>query len=282
MISNISSMLQFCLVLMLAVVGTSERYVIPESKITEVTIGGTIAQVTRAFSVQHVTGGSHTIVVSHLPLAVDEKSIQITGKGSATVVSTVFENQVTYKESDGEYIARIQMLDALTKSISAFEHKLSQENKTVTARLNAVAQYVEDVVSRNPSHTAPTRIPIEQLAELLDYQEKELQNSNGKVVALNVVRAAVRELAEGVGTLTAILRKTGAYKNDLLLQELVEVSVFPALSAAWGDLRLQVDALPSAPCRWPLSSQSKQLHINIHVPKSDSDGIVYVYSLFSF
>eukprot|EP01032_Pedospumella_encystans_P028486 gene28486-32172_t len=90
-------MLKYCAIaLLLFQLDTVRALVlnVPSSTIREVTIGGTIAEITRTFNLRDVPNGLHSIVIDHLPSTVDEKSIQVAGLGDAEVVSTTIENQV--------------------------------------------------------------------------------------------------------------------------------------------------------------------------------------------
>lgn len=247
----------FALVLFLAKSATLSalEFNVPRSTVQEVTIGGTIAEVTRAFNLQNVPNGFHSVVVDHLPNTVDEKSIQVVGLGDAEVVSTIIQNQVIAREHDVDFVAMVSSVNSVHTKLTEGLHSLTMEHRRVSARIISLDTYIQDAMHTSASRTTP--LTLEQLTQTLDYQEKALSGLNEKLVILD---RKINATQTSISTLLNIgdkLQKHGYYQNLFLS------APAPSMSLELVEL---MKTLPTAEKVWPSSQPTKQLHINIHVP----------------
>jgi hypothetical protein len=241
------------------------------SVIKDVTIGGNNAEIVRTFSVKDVPRGPQTIIVNHLPNTIDEQSIEISGTGDGTIVSTVLQNQVLMRGDNTDYNAALRSLQMLSRAIAEFTVNLDREETLANARASAVALYVEDVVSRNPAKTAPSSLSLTALMEVLDLQDKELKAAHDRVAQVQAVRSVVKQWAAAAQNMADALSTTGVYANVLSELPLASTTAPKSLVPGLRALEALISELPKDSSTWPALTQSKELHINVHSPKTDDD-----------
>eukprot|EP00598_Pedospumella_elongata_P005988 CAMPEP_0184970786 /NCGR_PEP_ID=MMETSP1098-20130426/3135_1 /TAXON_ID=89044 /ORGANISM="Spumella elongata, Strain CCAP 955/1" /LENGTH=711 /DNA_ID=CAMNT_0027492765 /DNA_START=79 /DNA_END=2214 /DNA_ORIENTATION=- len=228
---------------------------VPSSTIREVTIGGTIAEITRTFNLHDVPNGLHSVVIDHLPSTVDEKSIQVAGLGDAEVVSTTVENQVIARELDKEFAELVSTLKRVYTKLTEGLHSLTLEHRRVYGRIASLDSYVQDVMRTSVSRTTP--LTLDQLTATLDYQEKALGDLTEKILALDQKINATQNVVATLVTINDKLQKHGLYQNLFLPTSALNIAA---------EMLDSIKRLPSSERVWPSSVPTKQLHINIHVP----------------
>ena len=253
-------MLKYCTIaLLLFQLDTIRALVlnVPSSTIREVTIGGTIAEITRTFDLHDVPNGLHSIVIDHLPSTVDEKSIQVAGLGEAEVVSTTIENQVIARELDKEFAELVSTLKKVYTKLTEGLHSLTLEHRRIYGRIASLDSYVQDAVRTSVSRTTP--LTLDQLTATLDYQEKALGDLNEKILALDQKINATENAVATLVTMNDKLQKHGLYQNLFLPTSALNIAA---------EMLDSIKRLPSSERVWPSSVPTKQLHINIHVPST--------------
>ena len=251
-------MLKYCAIALLLFQSDTIRALVlnvPSSTIREVTIGGTIAEITRTFDLHNVPNGLHNIVIDHLPNTVDEKSIQVAGLGDAEVVSTTIENRVIARESDNEFSELVSTLKKVYTKLTEGLHSLTLEHRRVYGRIASLDSYVQDVMRTSVSHTTP--LTLDQLTATLDYQEKALGDLNEKILVLDQKMNATQNAVSTLVTMNDKLQKHGLYQNLFLPTSALKIAA---------EMVDSIKRLPSSERVWPSSVPTKQLHINIHVP----------------
>mmetsp|Transcript_870 Transcript_870/g.1809 ORF Transcript_870/g.1809 Transcript_870/m.1809 type:complete len:763 (-) Transcript_870:690-2978(-) len=265
---------------------TAEHHLLEKSEIKEVTIGVNTAEVERSLIVKGIPTGSHTIVVDNLPNTIDENSIKVSGLGDAVIVSTVVQNKVTPRTNDALYNENLVSLRAIDKAISDLSRNIDLQLKLSNARFAAVAQYVENLLSKPSKETTaavPDRVSLQQLTETLDYQEKEQALSHSRQAELTALRGKVNELSGTLQNMLTALVTYGRYFNSISDQITNEVFAWPdrseelsstlsPLSAGLAEVGALVRALSKESHVFPPNKKSKELHINIHVPKAVEGG----------
>jgi hypothetical protein len=247
----------------------SLRSSVCNSEIQDVTIGGTIAEVSRKFSVKDIPAGAQSIVVEHLPNTIDENSIEVLGKGNAEVVSTVIQNQIVYRDTDPDFATRVTQINHVIKEIAQLTHTVQLQQELTKARWSAVTAYVNDVVNRNTVKATP--VPLDQLTQVLDYQEKEQRATHEKQAALHALSTTAADWAAAAQEMLTALKESGQYAN--LLSGAHKPPSSEAIAALTPQLTAVFDlvsALPKTAESWPASKQMKELHINLHVPQTPS------------
>jgi hypothetical protein len=134
---------------------------------------------------------------------------------------------------------------------------------------------VDDVLGLTPKNkNASERITIEEVNDLLNYQEREQKRYNEDIAALNLMSRTINSWAVNVQKMSDFLRNYGKYTNTMPPMRPLpdpELPVLAPVKAAVKELQVLVAALPTEPFEWPSSTESLQLHINVYVPDSSDE-----------
>jgi hypothetical protein len=125
------------------------------------------------------------------------------------------------------------------------------------------------VVNRNTVKATP--VPLDQLTQVLDYQEKEQRATHEKQAALHALSTTAADWATTAQDMLTALKESGQYAN--LLSGAHKPPSSEAIAALTPQLTAVFDlisALPKTAESWPASKQMKELHINLHVPQTPS------------
>ena len=251
--------------------GTSSlEIVVPESQISEVSIGGNIAEVSRTFTVKNVPIGFHTLIVNHVPNTLNEKSLQVTGLGAAEVLSTVMQNQVVQRENDVEFNQLIKKIATIYKQVNAEANICQKERDRINKRISVLNAYVQDVVHAKESYVnTNSALALDKLTEVLDYQDSEFDVANAKFDALESKLSSANSVISLLATMQETMQNSGFYKN-LLVHDLVDIEQNVYINK-------YLHLLPAQDNFWPKSKQVKQLHINIHVPTNNNGKVILTF-----
>lgn len=251
------------LLLNIVTVAHGAQYTVAHSTIKQVSIGGSISEVSRSFTLEGVPKGFHTVVVNHVPSTVDEKSIQVAGTGTAEVISTVLHKQVVFREDDARYAELTSKLEATMKYFAGELQALNLEKKRITQRIDSWNTYAQNVLKPDAAaKTAP--VSLEQLTEILIYEEKTLGEQNSKLVEVDAKLASAQKTVATLQQMIEGLRIGFQYRNLFIVAG--EVQPVPA---AHGKV---LQDLPRESSRWPAQQKSREIHVNIHVPAETSAG----------
>lgn len=245
-------------------VAKAVQYTVSSSEIKEVSIGGRISEVSRSFTLESVPKGFHTIVVDHVPSTVDEKSIQVAGTGAAEVISTILHKQVIFREDDARFAELSAKLDVTLKYFTGEVQALNLEKKRIAQRIDSWNMYAQNVLKPDAASKA-TPVSLEQLTEILNYEEKTLTEQNRKLVEVDARIACAQKTVITLQQMIEGLRVGFQYRN------LFFVEGEPPLSISAEHLKVLQD-LPKESSLWPAKQKTREVRINIHVPSDTSGG----------
>ncbi|WP_299452660.1 mucoidy inhibitor MuiA family protein [uncultured Microscilla sp.] len=140
-----------------------------ESKITNVTVFKDRAEVTRQAKVEGLTAGEYQMVFDKLPKNIDQNSIQVNGKGNATLTNVKFET-VHYEETP----------DLDSKTLYEEQQNIQDELRLLDDELNRLRKEKEfvDGVGKKLITPATTETTLEldpqKWANMLGYFKTEL------------------------------------------------------------------------------------------------------------
>lgn len=235
------------------------EFTVLNSTITDVEIGGTTAEISRSFAVQDVPTGFHSIVVNDMPKTVDEKSVEVSGMGSAQIISTELQVAQISRDTEQDYQQLIRQLDTVLANLNTRRTILNDEKNLIVARKSAVDAYVQDSVRNEPRHNNTPPLTPDKLLDLLDLRQQETQAAVALVSALDVKIKQLGDLVNYVTSTAAHMQTTGYYRNW-----------FSATGFDWDAVPTEVveslHALPNGDRFWVPSSESRKLVINIYVP----------------
>lgn len=185
MIANPVMTLQY-LVLLLVSFKIASSTTAATSKIEEVMIYGGVAEVTRTFSVTELPEGYSRILLSNIPSSsLEESTIRISGSGSATLLSTIVENNKILRDSNTEYIT---LTKKLSEKYNHYKYLLSQVTSShdrLKQRGVSVRAYVNTLLSTPPSKDiAP--LSIESVEKILNFEDSENIKMNEELNQLNI------------------------------------------------------------------------------------------------
>uniref|UniRef100_UPI00356ADB22 mucoidy inhibitor MuiA family protein n=1 Tax=Pontiella sp. TaxID=2837462 RepID=UPI00356ADB22 len=174
------------------------------SQVTDVTVYGDRAQVTRTAEVQ-LEQGITTLVFDRLPESIDSRGIQVTGAGDAVVLDVRFKTE-NFEEVPGDaWRALLEKKDHLEKEAEAVRQKMERFNEA-KAFLKAISAKVTHASDKEEGSASLDPGSWESMLAL--YTGKSAEYDEGR-------RAALAELEE----LQKALKKVNADIHDAGLHQ---------------------------------------------------------------
>lgn len=223
------------------------------STISDVTLAGNTAEITRSFKLINLPQGPHSAVITHLPNTLDERSIKVTGRGGGQVVSTSMSSRLPSRENDAKFSKLITQLEIMHGNLTDQLKKVDFEITDLDARLKSVGIYLS-AYERNGNITKTIKLQT----EMLNFYADEMRTGRAKQHDLESLKQATVETLSTVHMMRDQLLNTGYYKN-LFLHPAGErkhshSTLFPSLHD-----------LPAEDGHWPLSVVEKKLTIHFFV-----------------
>ena len=178
------------------------------STITDVTITGNVAEVTRSFVLTNPPEGLSSVLVLDLPNTLDERSIKVSGRGGGQVVSTEMSSRTPNRENDAAFSKLATDLELLHSKLADQIRELGEERTGVSDRFEAMKVYI-----RHYQQSSNYTKTIQLQTEVLDFQEKETKDARVKFLALDAQTRAAQETLDTVSAMLDNLHVNGYYKN---------------------------------------------------------------------
>lgn len=230
------------------------------STISDVTITGNVAEITRSFVLKNPPAGLNSALVDHLPNTLDERSIKVSGRGGGQVVSTELSSRNPNRENDAAFSKVATDLENLHGKLVNQLNELGVNRTRATDRYNTMKVYISHYQqSLNYTKT------IELQSEVQDFQEKETEEANAKHFAIDSQTRAAQETLDTVSAMLDNLHVNGYYKN---------LFIHPTGERAYSHTNLfpELKELPTEEKYWPASNVQKKLNIYFFVLPFDETG----------
>eukprot|EP00598_Pedospumella_elongata_P007590 CAMPEP_0184973110 /NCGR_PEP_ID=MMETSP1098-20130426/5006_1 /TAXON_ID=89044 /ORGANISM="Spumella elongata, Strain CCAP 955/1" /LENGTH=776 /DNA_ID=CAMNT_0027495535 /DNA_START=48 /DNA_END=2378 /DNA_ORIENTATION=+ len=243
--------------------GQSAIFEVHNSTISDVTISGNVAEVTRSFVLTNPPEGLNSVLVCDLPNTLDERSIKVTGRGGGQVVSTEMSSKNPNRENDAAFSQLATDLEKLHGKLADQIQELAEERTGISERFQAMKVYIRHFEHSN--HHNKTIPSIQLQNEVLNFQEKETKLARVQTSALDAKTRATQETLDTVSAMLDNLHVYGYYKN---------LFVHPTGPRAYShaDLFEELQSLPLEEKYWPASNVQKNLNIYFFVLPFEETG----------
>lgn len=243
--------------------GQCAIFEVHNSTISDVTISGNVAEVTRSFVLTNPPEGLNSVLVCDLPNTLDERSIKVTGRGGGQVVSTEMSSKNPNRENDAAFSQLATDLERLHGKLADQIQELAEERTGISERFQAMKVYIRHFEHSN--HHNKTIPSIQLQNEVLDFQEKETKIARVQTSALDAKTRATQETLDTVSAMLDNLHVNGYYKN---------LFVHPTGPRAYShaDLFEELQSLPLEEKYWPASNVQKKLNIYFFVLPFEETG----------
>lgn len=203
---------------------TDEKQILLNSKITNVTVFISGAQVQRQAENFEVPQGVSLLVFSGLSAAIEAQSIQATGEGNFTILSvTQQRNFLLEKKTTAEKTNYLALIDDLTDKIWTLKSE-SEVNKAE-----------EEMLGKNQVVMGPNvNYDLTKLKQALDFQKQRLTEVKNKQVQINnaIVKLQI-ELNKYNQQLNELNGKSITNSNDIVVKVSAKAAVKGKLSLTY-------------------------------------------------
>ncbi|MCP4158285.1 MAG: mucoidy inhibitor MuiA family protein [bacterium] len=141
-------------------------------KIKSVTVYRNRAIVTRKFNTA-VEKGRYSFVFQHLPLSLENRSIRVTGKGTAA--AAILDIQVRNETISHPFQEKVGQLENGIKDIKDKEDVINDHLSTLKKRKEFLKNFLNQTLEAMTAKEKKTSYSMVQLKEMLDFQEKEVK-----------------------------------------------------------------------------------------------------------
>lgn len=178
-------------------------FVINDSKIEKVTLFPSQALVERAYTIsEEIPPGYHELHLMGLVDNLDESSLNLRGTVSLEVLDTSLRNcDISLREE------RLVELRTLKASLEMQQASVEREMQQVEVRMKGVKDYANSLFS-SPTHVTDSRLTLDRVKEVLDFQDTVLSQSSDELKKLTVelteIRARLKHFDDEMRTLNAV------------------------------------------------------------------------------
>ena len=141
-----------------------------KSKITTVTIFTDRAQITRTAKIS-LAKGEHTVAFSDLPKSIEQKSIQVAGRGEAVLNDIKFKKVYFEEIQDSEIKALFDKIEEINKNVKIIDDELLQGQK----EKQLVEKIAEYSTSTPESEGTPPILEPEKWLKMVNFYRRQLE-----------------------------------------------------------------------------------------------------------
>ena len=223
-----------------------------KSRISEVTVFSDRAQVSRQIT-ETMTAGEHTILFDLLPAAIDQNSIQITGKGS-TLLKDVKFKQAHYAEIPNEQIR------ALYDKKQSLEDSLKERDDIImqAGQEKAFVDSIAGALTSDTNENSSLELDPEKWLKMVNYYRSKLDEINKEI----------RETEKTKKEITDELQKINREINDLGIKKNKTKNQVEVLIEVTSDdtITLELSYIVAGPSWYPVydlrvSTEEKKMDI---------------------